>query len=212
METQLLEVIDTPFFLHDWVDRMNDIGAVMPLYHKKNQTKRKKGDATHYMRCIELCKSRGLNPLHVRKIREYRGIIESCDSTLWELLHDQIYLLLEDEHQAFKNLKSSRVLEKLGQKIGLRHISRILGEYLKPIHPHYVAKYIKDIDLPCIPDTFTELAITFTGKAKQDLPPQLKIALDYFKIHYYSKPTTAQCIKYQELLKLQFSSVHGFLE
>ena len=193
----------------DWVDRMNDIGVVMPLYHKKNQTKRKKGDVTHYMRCIELCKSRGLNPLHVRKIREYRGIIESCDSTLWELLHDQIYLLLEDEHQAFKDLESSRVLEKLGQKIGLRHISRILGEYLKPTQPPYVAKYKKDIDLPYIPDTFTGLALTFTIK---DIPTHLKMALNYFKIQYYSPPTTAQRIECGELLKLQFSSVHGFLE
>ena len=92
-----------------------------------------KGETSPYKMCLELCKKYNLDATHVKELRKNVAEIRTWGhhvNAFYELLHDQIQLLHADK--SYVEIEKSGVLEELGQKIQLSHISRLVGEFLIP--------------------------------------------------------------------------------
>ena len=173
----------------------------MPQNHRSVFRTHVKGDITPYRACLNLCKLHGLDPSHLRAIRNSRGLIAGEFAALWELLHDQIVLLTAPAAALeFEKIEKSRVLDQLRQKIPVSHISRLVGDFLKPSTAATLAglNYAPMGTNP--PATFHGLGVVFNGtyRDRSPAPARLLEALDYFKIQYFHRPNDEQ---YQTLMQ-----------
>ena len=96
-----------------------------------------KGAVSPYKLCGKLCKKYNLDLKHLKVLwksvssfRDYNRPV----NTFWELLHDQIEFLHGDK--SWVCVDQSNVLDQLRQKIPLRHISRLVGDFLIPKDCH----------------------------------------------------------------------------
>ena len=173
----------------DWYQLCQENKVVFPINHNNQPRTRTKGEITPYRECLNLCKSHGLKLTHLRAIRYHLATIGTLSFVgFWELLHDQIKLLTAGAVALeYEKIQNSRVLKQLRQKIPLNHISRLVGDFLRPRTTpafNYCPR-----SLPWVPTTFRGLGVTFNGCYYRNASPDPKLleALDYFKIQHFKR-------------------------
>lgn len=162
-----------------------------------------KGAVSPYKMCGKLCKKYNLDVTHLKVLWKNQDIFRDYSrpaNTFWELLHDQIVFLHEDK--SWVCIEQSNILDQLKQKIPLRHISKLVGDFLIPEESHKqfynptpgqinaqrrtILEGFWEMEDVLSPQKFRGIGVCINRFWTQGfLPLCISKALKYFKIHFF---------------------------